>query len=200
MDLDVLFGTMLLGAPVVLIGTALIYLLVWLTGRRKGRTKTRNLAICLLAAYAILVWFATMGLELFLGFGLRPADWEWWYLLNLRPFDWLAPLWTQGWAAGWQEIQTGIVFRQLFLNVGMFVPFGFLLPVVFGRLRALWRTGLAGLLLTLCIETMQYFCGRSADIDDVIANFIGALIGYVLYRLAARLFAGHAFWNRFQGK
>ena len=89
MDLDVLFGTMLLGAPVVLIGTALIYLPVWLTGRRKGRTKTRNLAICLLAAYAILVWFATLGLELFLGFGLRPADWEWWYLLNLRPFDWL---------------------------------------------------------------------------------------------------------------
>lgn len=198
--MDMVFGIALLSAPVILAGTALLYVLLRRNGRKKGRPRVRDLMFCALAAYAILVWFATLGLSLLLGQNARPSDWAWWYMLNMRPFDWLSPLWKLGWTAGWAEISTGLVFRQLGLNILMFVPFGVLLPVVFPRLRRLWRTGLTGLALTLAIETTQYFTGRSADIDDVLANFTGALIGYAIYRLLDHLLSQRVWWHQMNGR
>ena len=40
---------------------------------------------------------------------------------------------------------------------------------------------------TTLIETMQYFIGRSADIDDVIMNTIGGLLGYLLFWIGKNL-------------
>ena len=35
----------------------------------------------------------------------------------------------------------------------------------------------------LAIETLQYFTGRSADIDDVLLNLLGGMLGYGLFAL-----------------
>ena len=91
--MNMVFGIALLSAPVILAGTALLYVLLRRNGRKKGRPRVRDLTFCVFAAYVILVWFATLGLSLLLGQNARPSDWEWWFLLNLRPFDWLSPLW-----------------------------------------------------------------------------------------------------------
>ena len=45
-------------------------------------------------------------------------------------------------------------------------------------------------------ETLQYFLGRSADIDDVIMNTLGGVIGYGAFRLANRAFRGQAWWKQ----
>lgn len=71
----------------------------------------------------------------------------------------------------------------LFLgNVGMFLPIGFFVALLWRR-GSLWRSTLAGFLTSLSIETTQLFIDRGTDLDDLILNTVGAAVGYVLYRL-----------------
>ena len=71
-------------------------------------------------------------------------------------------------------------------NVCLFIPLGGLLPCVFAPLRkGAWKTVLICLLLTLCIETAQFFIGRVADMDDLICNTLGGVFGRALYTVAA---------------
>ena len=37
--------------------------------------------------------------------------------------------------------------------------------------------------LSAGIETVQYFIGRSADIDDLLLNVFGAVVGFGLYAI-----------------
>jgi len=80
-------------------------------------------------------------------------------------------------------------------NVAVFVPFGFLLPLVVAR-AGTWRRVLAcGLLLSLSVELGQLagslalgYSYRVTDVDDVILNVAGVLLGFALWRLVrARL-------------
>ena len=72
-----------------------------------------------------------------------------------------------------------------FLNVLLFVPFGYLLPCC--NPAALSRAGFAilgGLIASVLIEGIQMVLGLGyCDIDDIIANALGAAVGYVAYRL-----------------
>ena len=51
-------------------------------------------------------------------------------------------------------------------------------------------------LTTFGIEFLQYFMGRSADIDDVITNFLGGLIGYILFLAFNKLLKNTNFWEK----
>lgn len=76
-------------------------------------------------------------------------------------------------------------------NLIMFVPFGFLLPL-FTRCEGARRMALMAALASLAIESAQlvlyivFSSGRSVDVDDVIANTLGGLLGFALLRLALR--------------
>ena len=65
------------------------------------------------------------------------------------------------------------------LNILLFVPYGFALPLLWRKFRDGGRTVLAGFFLSLFIELMQLFSGCT-DADDVILNTFGAWIGYLL--------------------
>lgn len=75
-------------------------------------------------------------------------------------------------------------------NVLLFVPLGFCFPIALGRSRSALRWGTAaGLGLSSIIELYQWLVptGRVADIDDVILNTLGALLGAMLVsRFAGR--------------
>jgi glycopeptide antibiotics resistance protein len=73
-------------------------------------------------------------------------------------------------------------------NVALFLPLGFLLPMLAPRLGRLWPTVGAGFALSAAIELSQVaFPGvRRADVNDVLMNTLGAALGYLLYRLVAR--------------
>jgi glycopeptide antibiotics resistance protein len=77
-------------------------------------------------------------------------------------------------------------------NVALFVPLGFLLPLLLPRLDRLWRTVAAGLALSTLIELSQVaFPGvRRADVNDVLTNTLGTAVGYLAYRLVARAATG----------
>lgn len=73
-------------------------------------------------------------------------------------------------------------------NIVAFVPLGLLLPAIGGRLSAPGRVFCAGLLVSASIEVLQWlFARRVADIDDLILNLAGALVGYGCYVLLAKL-------------
>ncbi len=71
--------------------------------------------------------------------------------------------------------------KQIGGNVVLGVPFGLLMPVLFPRTRGLVRVVLVTALVMLCVEVAQgtLVKGRAFDIDDVILNTFGALLGYV---------------------
>lgn len=70
-------------------------------------------------------------------------------------------------------------------NIILFIPFGFLAPIVMKRLRkSLLRTTLLAMLLSTMIESSQFlFTYRVSNIDDVILNTLGAFIGAALIKL-----------------
>lgn len=74
------------------------------------------------------------------------------------------------------------------LNVFLFLPLGFLLPLVWPKTNRFWCILAFGLAFTLLIEASQLLNFRSTDIDDIMMNTLGAVLGFLLYRLAARLF------------
>ena len=78
---------------------------------------------------------------------------------------------------------------MLWGNIAMFVPIGFF-PALLWRGWRWWKALLLGCLPSCAIEFIQFFIGRSTDIDDVILNTTGALLGYGLFRLCRALCPG----------
>ena len=79
-------------------------------------------------------------------------------------------------------------YRNSLLNVLLFVPLGFLLPVLWKRFRSLLWTGLFGLSFSLSIELLQLLTLRATDVNDLMTNTTGTILGWLLGRLVLRLF------------
>ena len=85
------------------------------------------------------------------------------------------------------------MIAQLVLNVGMFIPLGLLLPMSIKNANHIRTVSVTVLCVTVGIEVIQYFMGRSADIDDVIMNFLGGLLGYLLFGILEKSFKNRSF-------
>ncbi|WP_024860099.1 VanZ family protein [Ruminococcus flavefaciens] len=77
-------------------------------------------------------------------------------------------------------------FWQIFLNILLFIPFGFMLSCnlyIQRRPNKLWLPILlSGLLVSISVEFLQYLSSRGyTEIDDVINNSLGAMFGWFLY-------------------
>ncbi len=80
-------------------------------------------------------------------------------------------------------------------NVVAFMPFGFILPEVWDQLNRWHTLTLLGFMFSLCIELAQLVCRvGSFDVDDLLLNTIGALIGYYAFVIAKGV------WNRLHGE
>lgn len=72
-------------------------------------------------------------------------------------------------------------------NVVMFVPLGWLLPAVWEWLRSFFKTFFVCAVIICAVEAVQYATALgSCDIDDLILNLAGVILGYVLWRLLRR--------------
>lgn len=77
--------------------------------------------------------------------------------------------------------RTDVMLVNLLGNIAIFVPLGFFLPLLRTEFRTAFRTLAAGLSVSFFIEIVQLFTPRVTDIDDLILNTLGALVGYLLY-------------------
>lgn len=74
------------------------------------------------------------------------------------------------------------------LNIVLFLPLGFLCPLISKYYQSIKHIFFIGCGLSLFIEIVQLFTQyRATDIDDLITNTIGALLGYFCFRILYRL-------------
>ena len=71
------------------------------------------------------------------------------------------------------------VLKMLIYNFLMFIPFGFFLPFVSEKAnnRSIWKVAV---IVPIVVEVIQPIVGRSFDVDDLILNFAGIVVGYFL--------------------
>lgn len=85
------------------------------------------------------------------------------------------------------ELSIGTWIRDMLIgNMLMFIPMGIMLPLVFKNINKK-NIFVIAILITLSIEILQPIVGRSFDIDDIIMNFIGSIIGYLAVTIFIKL-------------
>ena len=73
------------------------------------------------------------------------------------------------------------------LNILLFVPFGYLLPLLWKRADRWWKVVLCGFLLSLLIELIQLVTHLGMfDLDDLMNNSLGAFLGWGCFCPALR--------------
>lgn len=81
-------------------------------------------------------------------------------------------------------------FENLVGNIAVFMPFGYLLPRIKGWAGNWFMTVGTAFFFSLGIELFQLFSAFGAfDVDDLLLNVLGALIGYWIHLLVRNL--GH---------
>lgn len=73
--------------------------------------------------------------------------------------------------------------KNTILNIILFMPLGFLLPIIWEEYRPMKKTVFMGLALSIIIEVLQIFTFRLTDIDDLITNTLGTILGYYISKI-----------------
>ena len=77
--------------------------------------------------------------------------------------------------------------KNTILNIILLVPLGAMLPFLWEKYNTIEATVAFGFMVSLFIELMQLFTYRATDINDLIANTLGTLFGYFLFRMTSHL-------------
>ena len=78
------------------------------------------------------------------------------------------------------EFGTYKFFRNVVGNILLFVPFGFLSSYLLKN-NKLGIATILTVIASLTIEVVQYYIGRVFDIDDIILNVIGGIVGFLVF-------------------
>lgn len=128
----------------------------------KGQAAALLLLLCYAGGLAAVTFMNRMGGEFRMGVQLRP-------FLAFRE--------------AWNEFALQVWLNPL-LNIAMFVPLGVLLPLAVNFFRRWYWMLAAGTGTSLTIEVLQYILAQGqADVDDLICNTLGAMLGYCLCML-----------------
>ena len=83
----------------------------------------------------------------------------------------------------------GFWIKNILGNILLLLPLGIFLPMCFKRLRRFKSTVITCALVSLSIEVIQYisiYFGNFlniCDIDDIILNTLGGMIGFIIYKV-----------------
>jgi glycopeptide antibiotics resistance protein len=78
------------------------------------------------------------------------------------------------------DINSELFFKNIIGNILLFLPFG-LFSTIYIHKRKIFPIIFISLIASLAIEISQLFIGRVFDIDDIILNVVGSILGYLLY-------------------
>ena len=100
----------------------------------------------------------------------------------------IGTIWEAGQYAG-MEFQKEInlvpfhngIHLSMILNIVMFMPLGFLLPLIWKNYQSLFRTALTGLGFSFGIEFCQLFNRRVSDVEDLLMNMLGTMLGWGIW-------------------
>ena len=130
---------------------------------KKGRNEGSRISACVfLLLYVIVLYCSTVLFRTTMATTHYPFDFFWQYRFFLHG-QWL-----------W--------LPEVIMNIVVFVPIGFVLGLAFRKIKG-WQALLVGIGISVGIELLQYFFRKGfADVNDVMHNTLGCLVGYLLYR------------------
>jgi glycopeptide antibiotics resistance protein len=74
------------------------------------------------------------------------------------------------------------------MNVMVFIPVGLLLGIAFKQVTW-WKALLIGSSISISIESLQFwFMKGFSEVDDVMHNTVGCIMGYIIYSILVRIF------------
>lgn len=141
--------------------------------------RVHQICLCILASVLFLILYVTLLAPVYDGY--EPL-----VRLELIPFHSFSDQWVLG---------NGVKYFHMAANMLMFSPLSFMLAVCFKRMRKLADNIGFCFLFSFGIEFVQYFAGRTSDIDDLMLNTLGALLGYLIYRLCHHYFKDWPLWK-----
>jgi glycopeptide antibiotics resistance protein len=156
----------------------LILTVIWSFFRRRSnrKNKVREFILNFFFIYLLGVIFVTFEPFLFYFPDAKPLD------AHLVPFEEIREQFNRNSAIAWY---------YLIANIVMLIPFGLFLPYIFNLKPLLIMVSLSGFAFSLTIETFQLlFTFRSFDVDDLIFNTTGALIGGLCYGMVQMILMG----------
>lgn len=74
------------------------------------------------------------------------------------------------------------------LNIALFIPFGGFVTLYFKEFQGLKNILITGFLMSLSIEILQLATYRATDVDDLIMNTLGVVIGYGIAKVVFKKF------------
>ena len=102
--------------------------------------------------------------------------------MNTHPFHEIKRFWDMRYTYGWKT-----TLMNLGGNILIFAPFGFLIPMSSKNkvTRNFFVVTLLAIMFSGAIEVVQIITKVGAfDIDDIILNTAGAILGYIVYAIA----------------
>lgn len=78
------------------------------------------------------------------------------------------------------EFGTKLFNYNVFGNIIIFIPFGYLIGAYVAP-KKIWPVLITTFITSLTVEFVQLHIGRSFDIDDIMLNVVGGIVGYLLY-------------------
>ncbi|WP_164488964.1 VanZ family protein [Romboutsia sp. Marseille-P6047] len=140
--------------------------ILWITKKRKIFKLMQSIFEVMLLTYTITLLKITgiIGMKFYFSYVMNGM-----YNMNLIPFK-------------------DVSIMMLFLNFLLFLPYGFLLPCVFKKLRVNGKKILIiGFTTSFSIELLQLFGGRFAEIDDILINSLGAYTGFIIFSYISKI-------------
>jgi len=128
-----------------------------------------------------IAYLLLLGYVVFISSGFGRVD-QGEYRYNLTLFHEIGRYYSIGVKTGnWNLFRFNVIG-----NICVFIPLGIFLPKLFARCRKLLTVTVLSLELSLVIEVTQLVTRiGSFDVDDLLLNTIGGILGYLIYRIVS---------------
>lgn len=85
-------------------------------------------------------------------------------------------------------IVRSFAFSNIMGNIAIFIPLGIYIPLLINK-KSIFTNSAIVALISLCVEIVQYILAiGTADVDDIILNTIGGLLGILIFKLVYLIF------------
>ncbi|MCF6139291.1 VanZ family protein [Pseudalkalibacillus berkeleyi] len=136
---------------------------------RQIRSRWKWIGVILFIAYFAVLIYSTLFTFNYYIYGKS---------FNLVLFDSIRLMWRSG--------NYWLIFKNVIGNFLLFMPLGFLLPLISRKLARFRRMFFISFGMSAVIELVQFnYANRIFDIDDIFLNGLGGLVGLILYKVLA---------------
>ena len=85
-------------------------------------------------------------------------------------------------------IGSSLFMKNIIGNILLFMPYGFFISYYIGfKKKDKWLSLILVFLVSISIELVQLSIGRCFDVDDILLNLVGGMIGYFIYIIIAKI-------------